>query len=50
MTYEEGDLPITEGLQKRLLALPAFPRARKELLDQYVEAFDKVTTSFKEIC
>ena len=41
----EGDLPITEKLQRRLLALPAFPQARRKLLDQYVNAFKKVTTT-----
>lgn len=49
IVYEEADLPITEKLQRRLLALPAFPRAKRELLDQYVEAFKKVTMNFEEL-
>jgi perosamine synthetase len=47
--YRPGDLPVTEGLYDRLLALPVFTRAPKEVLDQYCEAFRKVVTHAEEL-
>ena len=42
VTYKQGDLPVTERVHQQMLALPAFPRASKNLLKQYVQAFRKV--------
>lgn len=40
--YGPGTLPVTDHPPTDRLSLPAFPRASRELLDQYVEAFHKV--------
>lgn len=48
-TYKQGDLPVTERLHQQLLALPAFPRAEKKLLDQYVKALKKVVENVDEV-
>jgi dTDP-4-amino-4,6-dideoxygalactose transaminase len=42
-------LPATEALHERLLSLPTFPQASRELIDQYVEAFKKVTDHAEEL-
>jgi dTDP-4-amino-4,6-dideoxygalactose transaminase len=40
--YRPDALPRTAQVNEELLRLPAFPRATKELMDQYAEAFEKV--------
>lgn len=42
VTYDPGDLPVTEAVFDRLLALPTFTDPPSGLIDQYVEAFAKV--------
>ena len=41
-TYAPDALPRTAQVNEELLRMPAFPRASRELMDQYAEAFDKV--------
>jgi perosamine synthetase len=45
--YRPGDLPVTEDVYPRLLAIPAFNKAVpcEPLFDQYAEAFRKVAQS-----
>jgi perosamine synthetase len=40
--YSAVSLPLTEKVNDALMKLPSFPRAQKELLDQYLFAFQKV--------
>lgn len=40
--YKTDALPRTESESQFLLRLPSFPSADKRILDQYIEAFDKV--------
>ena len=40
--YESGALPRTVAGNAALLKLPSFPRAERQLLDQYALAFEKV--------
>ncbi|MBC8458269.1 MAG: DegT/DnrJ/EryC1/StrS family aminotransferase [Deltaproteobacteria bacterium] len=47
--YEKGDLPNAENPRQDLMTLPVFHSASKELLDQYVEAFKKVTENAEEL-
>ncbi len=47
--YEAGDLPNSENPRRDLLTIPAFPRASKALLDQYINAFWKVTENAHEL-
>lgn len=47
--YDPADLPKTVAMNARLLRLPAFPNASRELLDQYLLAFRKVVGHAGEI-
>ncbi len=47
--YRTVALPTTEAFSAELIRLPAFPRAGRNLLDQYVQAFEKVLASASEI-
>ncbi len=47
--YRPDALPRTEAAQHQLLKLPSFPFAERELLDQYVTAFEKVLRHADEI-
>jgi hypothetical protein len=47
--YEAGDLPNSENPRQDLFTIPAFPRPSKELLEQYIEAFKKVTENAQEL-
>ena len=49
VTYNQGDLPVTEKLHQELLALPTFPQAKKDLLDQYINTFKKVVENVDEV-
>ncbi len=40
--YRPDALPKTEAASREFLRLPTFPSAERELLDQYVKAFEKV--------
>jgi dTDP-4-amino-4,6-dideoxygalactose transaminase len=43
--YREGDLPVSEEVHGRALALPAFTDPRPGVLEQYMEAFRKVAAN-----
>jgi dTDP-4-amino-4,6-dideoxygalactose transaminase len=47
--YRADALPKTESVNEELLRMPAFPRATRELMDQYAEAFEKVLENAEEI-
>jgi dTDP-4-amino-4,6-dideoxygalactose transaminase len=47
--YKADALPQTEAISKRLLRLPTFPSAGRELLDQYAMAFEKVLSHAEKI-
>ena len=47
--YTKTHLPFTEGMARQMLRLPAFPNADRNLLDQYIIAFEKVVSAEKEI-
>ena len=47
--YRVDDLPVTTAGNSRIMQLPSFPGADKELLDQYAHAFEKVITAASEI-
>ena len=49
VTYKPGDLPIAERVFEKLLSLPTFTDPAKELIDQYVVAFEKVAAHAEEI-
>lgn len=43
--YHADDLPQTTAGNDSLIKLPSFPRANRPLLDQYIQAFEKVISS-----
>jgi perosamine synthetase len=47
--YTSVSLPVTEDANARMLKLPSFPNAEKDLLDQYLLAFRKVLGHAEEI-
>ncbi len=47
--YRRGDLPKTEQASERMLKLPSFPTASRDILDQYIAAFQKVISHQREI-
>ena len=47
--YAADALPRTQAACEELIRLPAFPSASRDLLDQYVEAFEKVLSHSEEI-
>ena len=49
ITYRKGDLPRSEKPRQDMMTIPAFPAADKILLDQYIEAFHKVTDNAVEL-
>jgi dTDP-4-amino-4,6-dideoxygalactose transaminase len=48
--YGPGTLPVTEHPPRQRISLPTFPRAGRELLDQYVTAFRKVVEHAGDLC
>jgi dTDP-4-amino-4,6-dideoxygalactose transaminase len=47
--YEPEALPQTQAANQELIKLPSFPSARRDLLDQYALAFEKVLAHAGEI-
>ena len=47
--YKADALPRTEAENRKLIKLPVFPTAQKDLLDQYALAFEKVLNHAGEI-
>jgi dTDP-4-amino-4,6-dideoxygalactose transaminase len=47
--YASLSVPVTEDANARMLKLPSFPNAERELLDQYLLAFRKVLGHAEEI-
>ena len=45
VVYQQGDLPVAERIYNKLLSLPTFTNPAKELIDQYIEAFQKVAAN-----
>ena len=43
--YKQVSLPVTESESQLMIRLPSFATASREFLDQYIEAFRKVTSS-----
>ena len=47
--YDPNALPNTQSAKEALIKLPAFPNADREILDQYIRAFEKVIASAGDI-
>jgi dTDP-4-amino-4,6-dideoxygalactose transaminase len=44
-----GSLPVTEGIGKRTYCIPWFKHYRPEIIDEYVNAFRKVSENYKDL-
>lgn len=49
VAYGPGTLPVTDNPPRNRIALPTFPQAGRELLDQYIAAFRKVVMHAGEL-
>jgi perosamine synthetase len=49
VTYQQGDLPVSERIFERLLSLPTFTDPAKEIIEQYAVAFQKVAMNVSSI-
>jgi len=47
--YDPNALPNTQAANEALIKLPVFPNADREILDQYIHAFEKVIAGAGEI-
>lgn len=47
--YRPDALPRTESGNERLLQLPSFPNAKRDLLEQYAHAFEKIVAAAADI-
>lgn len=47
--YDPNNLPNTQAANEALIKLPVFPNADREILDQYIHAFEKVIAGAGEI-
>ena len=44
-----GSLPVTESLPEKCLSVPWFKHYRREVIDEYVSAFQKVARGYKDL-
>jgi perosamine synthetase len=47
--YKRGDFPVAESLAEKVLTLPAYIEPKEGFLDQYIGAFRKVITNYKDL-
>jgi len=47
--YKKGDFPVAEGLSDKVLTIPAYIEVKDGFLDQYIDAFRKVTSNYKSL-
>ncbi|MDH5458374.1 MAG: DegT/DnrJ/EryC1/StrS family aminotransferase, partial [Nitrospinota bacterium] len=47
--YNPNALPNTQSANEALIKLPTFPNANREILDQYIHAFEKVIADAEDI-
>lgn len=47
--YKKGDFPVSESLADKVFTLPAYIDPKPGFLDQYIEAFRKVTKNYKDL-
>jgi dTDP-4-amino-4,6-dideoxygalactose transaminase len=44
--YKRGDFPVAESYADKVLTIPAYIETKEGFLDQYIEAFNKVTSNY----
>ena len=47
--YKPGDLPVSEDVAKRAITIPSYMEPADGFLDQFLEAFRKVTENYEEL-
>jgi len=49
VTYERGDLPVSEDLHARVVSVTLFSHPADDVVDQYIEAFRKVVLNLDQL-
>ncbi|MHB0877902.1 MAG: DegT/DnrJ/EryC1/StrS family aminotransferase [Anaerolineae bacterium] len=44
-----GSLPVSDGIQARVMSIPWFKHCRPEVIDEYANAFRKAVANYKEL-
>ena len=44
-----GSLPVSEGIQERVFSIPWFKHYRPEIIEEYAQAFRKVSENYEEL-
>ena len=47
--YKKGDCPVAEGLVDKVLNISPYIEPKDGFLNQYIEAFQKVTSNYKAL-
>ena len=47
--YKKGDYPITEELSRRVIIIPSYIEPEKGLIEQFIQAFKKVSENYEEL-
>jgi len=48
-TYKPGDFPVAESFKNRIITLQDYIDPKEGFIDQYIEAFRKVTSNYKSL-
>jgi hypothetical protein len=49
LSQPPGSLPVSEGIQERVLSVPWFKRYRPQVIEEYALAFRKVVESHRDL-
>mgnify|MGYP003681890735 CR=1 FL=1 len=47
--YKEGDFPVSEELNERVFNIPCYIEPKEGFLEQFIGAFEKVTSNYKSL-
>lgn len=47
--YRKDDFSVAEALSDKVLTMPAYIETKEGFLDQYIDAFRKVTSNYKSL-
>jgi dTDP-4-amino-4,6-dideoxygalactose transaminase len=49
LSQPPGSLPVSEGIQERVLSVPWFKRYRRQIIEEYALAFRKTVESYRDL-
>ena len=47
--YKEGDLPVTEEVNERIICLPIWNDPAPGAVEEYIAALEKIVTNYKQL-